>query len=207
MPASVSSVFVEISPETRHIGMAWNSKASGRIPAMKGFYPALYQKEENMKNTVIAIISVATMALSAGSASAAGGVKLGVLKCHADRGIGWIIGSSKDVDCVFQPAGGGHEEYYEGSIGKLGLDLGITQETMLGWVVFAPGKLKSGSLKGSYTGASAEATVGLGLGANVLVGGFSKSVNLQPISVQAQTGLNVAAGVSSLHLRRHVVSK
>jgi hypothetical protein len=179
----------------------------GRIPAMKGFYPALYQKEEIMKNTVIAIISAAAMALGVGSASAGGGVKLGVLKCHADRGIGWIIGSSKDVDCVFTPAGGGHEEYYEGSIGKLGLDLGITQETMLGWVVFAPGKLKGGSLKGSYTGASAEATVGLGVGANVLVGGFRKSINLQPISVQAQTGLNVAAGVSSLHLRRHHVSK
>ncbi len=187
--------------------MVRNPLAPSRIPAMKGVYPALYQKEEIMKNTVIAIISAAVMALSAGSASAGGGVKLGVLKCHADRGIGWIVGSSKDVDCVFTPAGGGHEEYYTGSIGKLGLDLGITHETMLGWVVFAPGKLKSGSLKGSYTGAGAEATVGLGLGANVLVGGFRKSVNLQPISVQAQTGLNVAAGVASLHLRRHHVSK
>ena len=160
-----------------------------------------------MKKTAIAIISAPAVVLGAGSASAGGGIKVGLLKCHADRGIGWIIGSSKDVDCVFSPAGGGPREHYTGSIGKLGLDLGITQETVLGWVVFAPGKLKAGSLKGSYTGAGAEATVGLGLGANALVGGFRKSINLQPISVQAQTGLNVAAGVQSLHLRRLHVSK
>ena len=66
---------------------------------------------------------------------------------------------------------------------------------------FAPGKVTKGALKGSYTGASAEATVAVGLGANVLVGGFKKGINLQPISVQGQTGLNIAAGVASLKLR------
>jgi hypothetical protein len=160
-----------------------------------------------MKNIFATIVSASILGLLSTSAGASSGVKVGVLKCHADRGIGWIVGSSKDVDCVFSPAGGGDEEYYTGSIGKLGLDVGVTGETMLGWVVFAPGKLKDGSLKGSYTGANAEATVGLGLGANVLVGGFRKSINLQPISVQAQTGLNVAAGVASLHLRRAHASK
>jgi Protein of unknown function (DUF992) len=161
-----------------------------------------------MKSTIIAIVSAAAMALGAGSVSAGGGgIKIGVLKCHTDRSVGWIVGSSKDVDCVFSPSGGGSVEHYTGSIGKLGLDVGVTQETMLGWIVFAPGKLKSGSLKGSYTGASAEATLGLGLGANVLVGGFRKSINLQPISVQAQTGLNIAAGVASLQLRRVHYSK
>ncbi len=68
------------------------------------------------------------------------------------------------------------------------------------WAVFAPGKVKKGALEGNYTGASAEATVVAGLGANVLVGGFRKTINLQPVSVQAQSGLNVAAGIASLHL-------
>ena len=71
----------------------------------------------------------------------------------------------------------------------------------MAWAVFAPGKINKGALKGSYTGASAEATVAVGLGANVLVGGFKKGINLQPISFQAQTGLNIAAGVGSLKLR------
>ncbi len=85
-------------------------------------------------------------------------------------------------------------------IGKLGVDIGLTNEAVVAWAVFAPGKIGKGALKGSYTGASAEATVIGGLGANVLVGGFRKGINLQPVSVQAQTGLNVAAGVASLHL-------
>jgi hypothetical protein len=130
----------------------------------------------------------------------AGGVKVGVLNCRIEGGAGFIIGSSKDVDCVFKRSGGGRE-HYVGTIGKLGIDLGVTTDGVLGWVVFAPGKTKKGSLRGSYTGASAEATVGLGIGANVLVGGFKKSINLQPLSLQAQTGLNIAAGVTSLNLR------
>jgi Protein of unknown function (DUF992) len=152
-----------------------------------------------MKTFVSAALIVSALALVPTGAEAAG-VKLGVLNCHMDGGVGFIIGSSKDVDCVFHRANG-RNEHYRGSIGKLGVDIGITGETVLGWVVFAPGLTRPGSLKGSYTGASAEATVGLGLGANVLVGGFRQSINLQPLSLQAQTGLNIAAGVASLHLR------
>ncbi len=133
----------------------------------------------------------------------AGGIKIGVLTCRVEGGAGWIIGSSKDADCTFNRSGPGGIEHYNGTIGKLGIDIGVTGETVLGWIVFAPGKTKKGSLKGSYTGAGAEATLGLGLGANVMVGGFKQSINLQPISVQAQTGLNIAAGISSLNLRPH----
>jgi len=88
-----------------------------------------------------------------------------------------------------------------GRVGKLGVDIGVTGQTVLAWVVFAPGQLNKGSLRGSYTGLSAEATVGVGLGANVLVGGFKGGINLQPVSLQAQTGLNVAAGIGSLTLQ------
>jgi hypothetical protein len=148
------------------------------------------------------IAATALLATFATAPAMAGGIKVGVLTCRIEGGVGWIVGSSKDVDCTFKRAGGGRE-HYEGSIGKLGIDIGATTDTVLAWAVFAPGKLKKGSLKGTYTGASAEATVGLGLGANALVGGFRQSINLQPLSLQAQTGLNVAAGVASLHLRKH----
>ncbi len=148
------------------------------------------------------ILSVTLLALvaMASTAEAKSGVKIGVLSCGVGGGIGYIIGSSKPVDCVYQPAGGGRAERYTGSIGKLGLDVGVTAQSVIAWAVFAPGKTKAGALKGSYTGVSAEATVVVGLGANVLVGGFNKGINLQPISVQAQTGLNIAAGISSLRL-------
>ncbi|NMD07467.1 MAG: DUF992 domain-containing protein [Phyllobacteriaceae bacterium] len=148
------------------------------------------------KSAAIALLAACALTLPAQANS---GVKVGVLKCHIAGGVGFIIGSSKKVDCTFKRSGGG-SEHYVGTIGKLGVDVGITDETVLGWVVFAPGKINRGALKGSYTGASAEATVGLGVGANVLIGGFRKGINLQPLSLQAQSGLNIAAGVASLHL-------
>jgi Protein of unknown function (DUF992) len=132
-------------------------------------------------------------------ARAAGGVKIGVLTCHVEGGIGLIIGSAKGADCAF--SSGGRVEHYRGTVGKLGVDIGITGQTVLAWAVFAPGAVQHGALRGSYTGLSAEATIGVGLGANVLVGGFRHGINLQPISIQAQTGLNVAAGIGSLTLR------
>lgn len=149
------------------------------------------------------ILCVALFALAAmtAAADAKSGVKVGVLTCHVAGGVGFIIGSSKAVDCAYQPASGGEAEHYSGSIGKFGLDIGVTRQTVLAWAVFAPGTTKQGALKGSYTGASAEATVLVGVGANVLVGGFKNGINLQPLSVQAQSGLNVAAGIGSLKLR------
>jgi len=78
----------------------------------------------------------------------------------------------------------------------------VTGKGVMAWAVFAPGKLKAGALAGHYVGASAEASVAVGLGANVLVGGSDKSIALQPLSVQAQTGLNLAAGVASLRLKK-----
>ena len=148
------------------------------------------------------ILSVTLLALvtMASAADAKSGVKVGMLSCGVEGGVGFIIGSSKAIDCVYKPASGSASEHYSGSIDKLGLDVGVTNQTVLAWAVFAPGKTNKGGLKGSYMGASAEATVGLGLGANVLVGGFDKGINLQPLSVQGQTGLNIAAGVSSLKL-------
>jgi Protein of unknown function (DUF992) len=150
-----------------------------------------------MKKLMLSLLAVSAFAVTP---AFAGGVKVGVLNCRVDAGAGFIIGSSKDVDCVFKRSNGARERY-TGTIGKLGLDVGVTTDGVLGWVVFAPGKTKKGSLKGSYTGVAAEATLGLGVGANVLIGGFKQSINLQPISVQAQTGLNIAAGVASLNLR------
>jgi hypothetical protein len=149
------------------------------------------------KILTVTLLALVTMASAADAKS---GVKVGMLSCGVEGGVGFIIGSSKAIDCVYQPASGSAPEHYSGSIDKFGLDVGVTNQTVLAWAVFATGKTNKGGLKGSYAGASAEATVGIGLGANVLVGGFDKGINLQPVSVQAQTGLNIAAGVSSLKL-------
>lgn len=126
--------------------------------------------------------------------------KVGTLTCDISGGIGVIIASKKSVACMFTPAQPGPREVYTGSISKFGLDIGATAGGEMVWSVFAPSNKIFGALAGNYAGASAEATVGAGLGANVLVGGSNRTVALQPLSVQGQTGLNLAVGVSELVL-------
>jgi len=149
----------------------------------------------------LAIAALITLGLAASPAFAkTTGVKIGVLNCDVSAGVGMIVASSKTVKCTFDRAVGG-KEYYKGTIEKLGIDVGFTGKGVMSWIVFAPGQIAKGALKGKYAGASAEASVAVGLGANVLVGGGNKSIALQPLSVQAQTGLNVAAGIAALRLK------
>jgi hypothetical protein len=127
--------------------------------------------------------------------------KVGTLSCDISGGIGMIIASKKSVSCTYMPANQGPREYYVGDISKFGLDLGATQGGQMIWAVYAPTNAYHGALAGTYVGATAEATVGAGLGANALVGGSNRTIALQPLSVQGQTGLNVAAGVAGLTLQ------
>jgi hypothetical protein len=146
--------------------------------------------------SIIAVVAspVATMAQAERT-------KAGTLTCDISGGIGLIITSHKDLTCMFTPSEPGPREVYVGGISKFGLDLGATAGGEMVWAVYAPTTRRFGALAGEYTGASAEATVGAGLGANVLVGGSNRTVALQPLSVQGQAGLNVAAGVAELILR------
>jgi len=153
------------------------------------------------KTGLAALAIVAAATAGAGPSLAKSGVRVGALNCVVEGGVGLILGSKKGMVCTFKPANGARSEKYKGSITRIGVDIGVTGKAYMTWAVFAPSKLKRGSLAGDYGGAGAEATVGVGLGANVLVGGFKKSVALQPLSVQGQTGLNVAAGVAGLKLR------
>lgn len=130
--------------------------------------------------------------------------ELGMLDCRIEGGVGFIIGSKKELSCIFKPADQSRPaEAYFGTVSKFGLDVGVTGTTLMTWLVLAPttDPLPAGALSGNYVGASAEASAAIGGGANVLVGGSSKTITLQPLSVQAQTGINVAVGVSEFRLR------
>jgi Protein of unknown function (DUF992) len=153
-------------------------------------------------SALAALTVVTTVALPAPSmAQARERTKVGSLTCDISAGIGLIITSKKELTCMFTPSQPGSREVYTGSITKFGLDLGATAGGEMVWVVYAPTNRKFGALAGHYGGASAEATVGAGVGANVLVGGSNRTVTLQPVSVQGQAGLNVAAGVAEIDLR------
>jgi len=128
-------------------------------------------------------------------------VQVGVLECRGGASIGFVVGSVTNLGCVLR-ADGRPEDRYIATIRKVGLDLGITQESALAWGVFAPtAQLGPGDLSGNYAGAQGSATLGVGVGGNVLVGGSANSIALQPLSVQGQVGVSIAAGLESLELR------
>jgi len=149
---------------------------------------------------VVAAVAVPLALPAPAMAQSSNRTKAGTLTCDISAGIGLIVGSKKNVTCVFTPAQPGPREVYVGSINKFGLDVGATSGGEMMWSVFAPSNKKFGALAGQYGGGSAEATVGAGLGANVLVGGSDRTVALQPVSLQGQTGLNLAVGVAGLDL-------
>lgn len=134
------------------------------------------------------------------AAGDSGGVRIGTLACDIGGGLGYVVGSAKEVDCTY--TGYNREsDSYSGVIRKLGIDLGYTRHGKLVWAVFAPtAGSHQGSLAGRYRGATAEATLIFGAGANVLVGGTTGSVHLQLLSVTGQRGINVAATGTSMTL-------
>ena len=142
-------------------------------------------------NKFVAAAAVAAMSLTAVPAMADSQVQVGVLECDVEAGVGYIFGSSKAVSCEFQRKGY-KTEVYDGSIDKLGIDLGVTAGGKIVWLVFAASKdsVSKGSLAGNYVGASAEASLGLGIGGNWLIGGSKKSIALQPWSVTGTIGVN-----------------
>jgi hypothetical protein len=152
-----------------------------------------------MKKLVLALLAAAS--LTAGAAQAADRIEVGRLSCDVDGGIGFVIGSSKDVECTFHRKGH-RDQVYTGSIDKLGFDVGITAGARIEWIVFSAATTEIGprSLAGTYVGASSEATLGVGLGANWLVGGSRQGFALQPWSVQAQAGANLSLTWSRLRL-------
>lgn len=144
--------------------------------------------------------ALATTPLLASGASAE--TRIGMLGCNSDGSTGFIIGSTDNLVCEFTPADGGAPELYAAALDKFGLDVGVTGRTVMSWAVVSAdaNPYTPNSLAGTYVGATADASVVVGGGASVLVGGTNDSFSLQPVSVQAQEGINAALGVAKFTL-------
>jgi len=149
-----------------------------------------------MRKSVVALGALALLMLAA---PAQARVRAGMLTCHVSPGVGYVIGSRKSLSCNFDSVRG-WREHYDGHITHVGLDIGYTSGGVVAWAVYAPALRRRGALAGVYAGASGQATIGAGVGANVLIGGFGNSITLQPLSVGAQRGLNLVAAASGLDL-------
>jgi len=149
----------------------------------------------------VALAALALGALPLGSpAHAAVSVKDGVLSCHVGSGYGFVFGSSRSLHCTY--SGNGRVEHYTGDISKFGVDVGYLQSGVIVWAVLAPTTdFAAGALAGSYGGVTAGASVAVGGDANLLIGGSTHEFSLQPISIEGDKGLNVAAGIASINLK------
>lgn len=155
-----------------------------------------------MRSTLLIAGAAALFLFSNSSVQAQSRIRAGGLACNLSQSVGMIIGSRQNISCRFTPNGGGRVEFYNGTINRLGLDIGITAGGKMIWGVFArTKKLPPRTLAGTYVGASGDASIGLGGGANVLVGGSNRTISLQPLSLQGQAGVNLALGVARMTLR------
>ncbi|MGA2128887.1 MAG: DUF992 domain-containing protein [Xanthobacteraceae bacterium] len=148
----------------------------------------------------VAALAVAPV-LVTGPAAAQPRVQAGILECRGLGTTSFIVGSVHELECVFRSDYGPPVRYH-GVVRKLGVDIGFTEQSSLAWGVFAPTRqIGPGDLAGNYAGVTAGAAVGVGGNANALVGGSNNSLALQPVSIEGQTGINVAVGVAELELR------
>ncbi len=153
---------------------------------------------------VVVLVGLAGLALAGETkppAEAPKGVSVGALKCNEASGWGLVFGSTRDLKCIFTPAGKGEPTRFTGKIKKYGVDIGYQQDAVIYWAVLATSeKFQPGELAGTYVGVTADVAWAVGLGANVLAGGSKKGFALQPVSVTGLTGANVAAGLTEVEL-------
>ncbi len=154
------------------------------------------------------IVSAAFGAIPASQAIAQERIAAGLLTCGVKGGVSFVIGSTRELRCVFRVSPADEGERYEGEIKKYGLDIGLTNLATLEWTVLAPSRsIEPGALSGRYFGVAADASAGVGGGANVLVGGSGDTISLQPLSVQGQTGLNAAVAIAAVELHPYYEGK
>src|SRR6478672_3583948 len=157
---------------------------------------------------VIALAAIAAAQTNSGAQNLAvprfdPSAKVGMLNCNVGPEVGFIVGGRAKLSCRYSPSSPSvPTENYTGEITTIGLDIGVSKGGKLAWAVFMPTNgPPHGALTGDYAGVSGQAAVGVGVGGNILVGGSNRSVTLQPFSVEGDTGINLAIGVSDMVLR------
>ncbi|PVB59627.1 DUF992 domain-containing protein [Labrenzia sp. 011] len=157
---------------------------------------------KRLNKIALALTGATLLATPVIAADTGAGVKIGTLTCAVEGETNFIVGSNAALNCTFEPANGGQAAYYTGTVREFGLDIGTTTNATLVWGVLAPSAdMEAGALEGEYGGVTAGASLGAGVKANALIGGFDKSIALNPVSVESQTGTNLTLGVSYLSLK------
>jgi hypothetical protein len=153
-------------------------------------------------STVAALALIAVLAAPADAQSPTPWTQAGMLRCLVNPSIGFIIAGHQSMECTFTQNAPIPPQAYYGALNMIGLNIGISAGGVFGWAVLAPTVgIPAGALAGEYVGASGDIGLGLGVGANVLIGGSGRTFALQPVSLEGSVAVDVALGVSALKLR------
>ncbi len=152
-----------------------------------------------VKTGRVAAVLAATTLAGVFAATSAKAELVGQLQCNIGPGVGQLVSSKRPVSCTYRTAGM-PVQFYNGELGRIGLDVGNLASGTLTYDVVAIGTPGLGVLQGSYVGAGGGVTLGTGIGVNTLVGGNGQSVTLQPLATTVSTGTNINAGFTSLAL-------
>ncbi|MDI4665105.1 DUF992 domain-containing protein [Xanthobacter autotrophicus] len=148
----------------------------------------------------VAVSSVAVSAVALAGASMPQ-VSAGLLECRGEFAAAYGFGSSRKVHCEFRPSMGVNH-YYAGTLERVGLDFGISDQASMLWAVLATSqKVEPGALAGTYVGLTTGFSLGPGFSANMLASqDASRQVTLQPLSVSSDSGLSVSIAGATLTL-------
>ncbi len=157
------------------------------------------------------LLFAATAFVAGWCGSALADAQLGSMICTRISGTGYnlLIHSKTQVRCTFKGRVDA-EQWYLGETGvALGVDLKWNkEETILFGILSTTVKFvpEGDFLSGRYGGVKADAALGVGAGAAVLVGGSRDTIALQP-AVEGSTGVGVSAGLSYLNLEPDPLNK
>ncbi|TAJ28575.1 MAG: DUF992 domain-containing protein [Reyranella sp.] len=127
---------------------------------------------------------------------------IGSLTCNIAAGTGYILASSKKMDCVFLGKDGVSHAQYEGTINKVGIDIGYTKAMHTIWRVYSLGSdRKADQIAGTYVGEQGTAAAGSQAGGNWLYGGQNAEIGMVASGIVQDAGYNLAMGVAEMTIK------
>jgi len=165
-------------------------------------------------NRVLTTAVAATLALATGAclqqqtpqqlntANANSRIYIGSLTCNVAGGTGYVLGSRKQMECVFLAKDGVHSAEYAGTINKVGIDIGYTKAVHTIWRMYSLGSDRGPrDLSGTYVGEQGTVAASTQAGGNWLYGGPNAEVGMVAAGVVRDAGYNLATGVAEISLR------
>jgi hypothetical protein len=129
-------------------------------------------------------------------------IYIGALTCNIAGGTGYVLGSSKSMECVFLGKDGVSSAQYTGTINKVGIDIGYTKAVHTVWRVYSLGSVQAATaLSGTYVGEQGTVAAGGQAGGNWLYGGPNAEIGMIASGIVQEAGYNLAMGIGEMSLK------